>query len=153
MTANHRSLPEKHATLAESFGIPRDQIKVVSSISDLREIARYLGAKKKHSESTWAVCIRPESGDSFLDPQIVIRWPVPDCVHKQTYDRVNGLFPEGSLNYIDTSKPDWLLAFLLMHEIAHYKLNHPAGGELCAKEREADEWAHRRLMERYADFA
>jgi hypothetical protein len=54
-----------------------------------------------------------------------------------------------TLNYLDTQKSDWLLAFLLLHEIAHYQLNHGPNGD----EDEADLWAHTELVKRYGTFA
>jgi hypothetical protein len=144
-----QQLPESHAALAASFGVPHAQIKIVSNNEELRKLAREFGDPKEHSDSVIGLCLRAEIGDDFPDPQIVLVWPVPESVHIHAYGRLERLGASHTLNYRDANKSDWLLAFLLLHEIAHYQLNHGPNGD----EDEADLWAHAELVKRYGTFA
>ena len=151
-----QKLPEQHAKLAGSFGIPREQIITVPSNSELRRVARILNDKKEHKKSVMGLCVRPESQDNFPDPQIVLVWPAPVQMHQSTFERLNSQFQNASPNYLETTKPDWLLAFILLHEIAHYNLNHQKSDDeskMKRQEFEADEWANEQLMARYSEFA
>lgn len=144
-----QQLPEAHAALAASFGIPHVQITIVSNNAELREAARLFGDAKAHEETVIGLCIRAESGDEFADPQIVLVWRVSESVHRHTYDGLKALGKSHILNYLDTNKSEWLLAFLMLHEIAHYQLNHGPNGD----EEDADLWAHPDLVKRYGTFA
>ncbi len=84
---------------------------------------------------------------------ILLRCPVPLEVHQNTYNRlaVRDLSP--TPNYADTSKPQWLLAFILLHEIAHHVKKHGPAMDDETKEKDADVWAHAELLKYYRDFS
>lgn len=150
LTQYSSALPEKHRGLAATFGIPSPQILTVQSNFELRRVARLLGDEVEHSDGVMGLCLRAESQDEFTDPQIVLVWPLAPEVHETTYKRLKRQGFSPIENYRDISKTDWLLAFVLLHEIAHYKLNHGREGD---HEDEADFWAHYELVKHTPKFS
>ncbi|RXK53113.1 hypothetical protein ESB00_15505 [Oleiharenicola lentus] len=143
----------KHIKLAESYGISRERIILVSNRDKLCAAARSHGDNKDYKETTLGLSIQADDIPGGPDVWIVLRWPVTHEEHQKTYLRLarRGLSP--SLYYADTSKPQWLLAFLLLHEVAHHILKHSPAMDYETKEKEADEWAHTELWKHNNDFS
>lgn len=147
------ALPEKHLKLAESYGISCDRILLVSGRDKLCAAARSHGDNTDYNETTLGLSIQADDIPGGPDVWIVLRCPVPLEEYKKTYLRLAGRKLSPSLYYADTSKQQWLLAFLLLHEIAHHKLKHGPAMDYETKEKEADEWAHAELLKYYRDFS
>lgn len=149
--SSHFTLPPKHRFLLESFGIAPEQVLIVPSVHELRETARRMLDPRDYADGVVGICLRPDAALKLPDPQIVLVWPVDSSVHALTGRRLNSYGLAHTANYWDASQRDWLLAFLILHEIAHFQLGHGKNAPPTV-EFEADRWAHSELLKRYDQF-
>lgn len=147
------ALSEKHFELAEAHGIPRSRIVSASNRDEFCAAAVRHRETNAFNESTLGLSIQADDIPGGADVWIILRCPVPLEEHAKTFSRLEARGLSPSPNYLDTSKPQWLLAFILLHEIAHHKLKHGPLVNDETKEKEADEWAHAELLKSYSVFS
>ena len=150
---------DRHFRLAADYGISRERILFVRSLDEMRSEARRLGVSDAESERsgehTWGLSIQRDDIPGGPDVFIVLKGPLSEDVHIETHVRLEGRDLEPSLRFLATGEPEFLFAFLVLHETAHHVLAHcraASAGEGDEQEREADSWAWSELRKHWNLF-
>lgn len=150
---------ERHFRLAADYGISRERILFVGSAEEMRSEARRLGVSdaesERYGESTWGLSIQRDDIPGGPDVFIVLKGPLTADIHADTEWRLlrRGLDP--SPRFRATGEPEFLYAFLLLHEIAHHVVAHGraiSDDEKEKQELEADSWAWSELKKHWNQF-
>lgn len=142
---------DRHFRLAADYGISRERILFVRSLDEMRSEARRLGVSdaesERYGEHTWGLSIQRDDIPGGPDVFIVLKGPLTEDIHAETYGRLAGRDLEPSLRFLATGEPEFLFAFILLHEVAHHRLGHSGDADAGRDiEDEADRWAYAEVL-------
>jgi hypothetical protein len=148
---------ERHFALAAAHGVSRERIIFVRSLDGMRSEAKRLDVPEAeragYGENTWGLRIQRDDLPKGPDVFIVLKGALTPEIHAGTHGRLVGRELDPSVRFRATGEPEFLYAFLLLHEIAHHCLGH-GGPEDAGRdiEDEADRWAYAELLRNWRTF-
>lgn len=143
------SLPDRHLAILAVHGIEPARLLLFADHAELCRIAAEKGVDPQEIENygTGTRGLRIQEDENDLggpNVWILIQSPLPPEARGETIDRLRGWEFDCPACITAAESMEGVLAFILLHEIAHHVLCHGKPGSLTEGlliEREADQWA------------
>ena len=135
---------DHHYALAKEHGIPADRIRFFEDLNELKKLALIHRVDQstvgEYAANILGLCIRGDVSKGEKDEtHIFIHSKLPDDAFKATYDRLETQKLNPCTDLGVSSEYGLLYAFILLHELGHFRYKHKCSTP--DTELEADRWA------------
>ena len=134
----------QHYALAKEHGIQADRILFFEDLKELKKLALFHGVDQstvdEYTVCTLGLCVRGDTSKGEEDEtHIFIHRKLSDEAFEETYHRLKDQNLNPCYDLMVTSEHGLLYAFILLHELGHFRFKHECSTDVT--ELAADQWA------------